>query len=177
MPRVHCCLRADKGRGNEATGRQRIWRWLKNEDNTRDFDTMSLHAFTANAYDDILNALVHVEVMLKSLQQVITVASGTFGELVTSRQGQGKYRKKRCTGLFVCLVTRAKGLEIAFDHKTTCSSFMTVFFKMENHRELTKEMSLDRFDKCKTETRIVQIAIRWNAYRCIDSKQESKLVS
>ena len=132
-----------KGGGNEATGRQRIWRCLKNEDNTRDSDTMSLHAFTANAYDDILNALVHVEVRLKSLQQVITVISGTFGELVTSRQGQGKYRKKRCTGLFVCLVTRAKGLEIAFDRKTTCSSFMTVFVEMDNHRELTKEMSFE----------------------------------
>ena len=122
---------------------KRIWRCLKNEDNTRDSDTMSLHAFTANAYDDILNALVHVEVRLKSLQQVITVTSGTFGELVTSRQGQGKYRKKLCTGLFVCLVTRAKGLEIAFDRKTTCSLFMTVFFKMNNHRELTKEMSFE----------------------------------
>ena len=31
----------------------------------------------------------------------------------------------------------------AFDHKTTCSSFMTVFFKMDNHRELTKEMSFE----------------------------------
>ena len=71
-----------KAGGNEATGRQRIWRCLKNEDNTHDSDTMSLHAFTANAYDGILNAFVHVEVRMKSLQQVITVTSG-------------KYRKKK----------------------------------------------------------------------------------
>ena len=45
-----------KAGGNEATGCQRIWRCLKNEDNTRDSDTMSLHAFTAYAYDGILNA-------------------------------------------------------------------------------------------------------------------------
>ena len=56
---------------------------FKNEDNTRDSDTISLHAFTANAYDDIFNALVHIKERLKALQQVITVTSGTFGELAT----------------------------------------------------------------------------------------------